>query len=203
MDMNTTAIAVPTVPGTPFDGGFYVGRIRDGEELHAVIVSPRAGDLEAQAWGPVRKSITGAMSYYDGQGNTIAMAEAGSKLAKAILALDIAGKRDWYLPARDELELVYRHLKPGTYATYAWRNGDNPSSVPAGYPYTEKHPQTPIASFREGGADALNETWYWTSTQSAPDAGYAWFQYFLNGAQNASHESAEVRARAVRRVAIR
>ena len=44
--------------------------------------------------------------------------------------------------------------------------------------------------------------WYWTSTQSAGHAGYAWYQYFYTGTQTSSNKSAELRARAVRRFPI-
>ena len=39
--------------------------------------------------------------------NTKAMAENKSDLAKQILALEIDGRKDWYLPARKEARLCY------------------------------------------------------------------------------------------------
>lgn len=44
--------------------------------------------------------------------------------------------------------------------------------------------------------------WYWTSTQSAGDAQYAWCQTFYFGYQYDLHKKYELRARAVRRVPI-
>lgn len=41
---------------------------------------------------------------------------------------------------------------------------------------------------------------YWTSTQIAGAAAYAWSQHFANGAQTWDHKDHELRARAVRRV---
>ena len=46
------------------------------------------------------------------------------------------------------------------------------------------------------------ETWYWSNTQHAANAGFAWYQYFVNGGQNLSRKRTTLRARAVRRVVI-
>lgn len=204
--MNAPAanIAVPTIAGTPYGGGFYAGRILVGDHLFALIVAPKeGGEHDDTIWNKSLKVVAGAGSYFDGLANTRAMAEAGSKLAKWVLDLKLNGESDWYLPSRDELEITYRNLKPGTRANYEWRNGDNPSSVPAGYPYTEKMPgQTAAEPFRAGGAEAFEEAWYWTSTQYAPGNVYAWCQDFSGGYQGYSHEHGTCRARAVRRLPI-
>jgi len=50
------------------------------------------------------------LSFVDGLANTRAMAAAGSELAQRILDLRIAGRDDWYLPALDETERLYRNL---------------------------------------------------------------------------------------------
>jgi len=44
--------------------------------------------------------------------------------------------------------------------------------------------------------------WYWSSTPYVGDESYAWFQLFSYGNQDTSHKDTELRARAVRRVAI-
>lgn len=46
------------------------------------------------------------------------------------------------------------------------------------------------------------DCWYFTSTQHAHGAGYAWMQSFYNGGQYDTHKSGEFRARAVRRILI-
>ncbi len=162
MNAPATNIAVPTIAGTPYGGGFYAGRILVGDHLFALIVAPKdGGEHDDTIWNKSLKAVTGAGSYFDGLANTRAMAEAGSKLAKWALGLTLNGESDWYLPSRDELEILYRNLKPGTGENYAWRNGDNPSSVPAGYPYTSSLPaQTDVSQFRAGGAEAFEEAWY-------------------------------------------
>jgi len=188
---------IPTIPGTPFQGGFYVGRIRIDDVVHALIVSPQAGDVDDTSWGARGKDVPGARSFFDGRANTLAMAEAGSKLAQRVLQMDINGFTDWYLPSRDELELLYRHLKPTKQENWCWR-GDNPSSVPAGYAYASDAPaQTSAEAFREGGREALEDTWYWSSTQYS--AHLAWYQDFVDGGQDFIGKLNELRARAVRR----
>jgi hypothetical protein len=189
---------IPTVPGTPFEGGFYVGRIRVSEEVFALIVAPMPeGDFDDIAWGEYPRDVPGARSFFDGQANTLAMAEAGSELAQRVLRLDINGFKDWYLPSRDELELLYRHLKPTTQENWRWR-GDNPSSIPVGYAYSSEAPaQTTDAAFQAGAEQALQPTWYWSSTQYSAHS--AWCQLFGDGGQYYDGKSSELRARAVRR----
>jgi len=204
--MNHAATAIEVVPtkiAEPFAGGFYAGRILVDRQVYAVIVAPKEqGENEEVKWGKNLKSVEGARSFFDGQANTRAMAEAGSPLAKWALGLAIGGFTDWYVPSRDELELCYRAFKPTTEENYCWR-GDNPSSVPVGYAYSLDSPaQTADPLFREGGAEAFADGWYWTSTQYAGDSDFAWVQDFLGGDQNGGPKSNGCRARAVRRLAI-
>ena len=192
----------PTVPGTPYAGGFYAGRIRIDGQLFALIVAPKTEGEFNEAWNGNTKSVEDAASYFDGRANTLAMAAAGSELAKNALRLQIGGHNDWHIPSRDELEICYRNLKPTTETNHCYR-GDNPSSVPPGYIYTEHSPaQTQADVFKDGGAEAFDDDWYWTSTQGAADSDCAWMQDFAYGGQLTSHKSNECRARAVRRLLI-
>jgi len=50
--------------------------------------------------------------------------------------------------------------------------------------------------------DRFKDTWYWSNTQHAANADYAWFQNFDYGTQDYDYEYYSLRARAVRRVAI-
>ncbi|MDW3683903.1 DUF1566 domain-containing protein [Cupriavidus sp. CV2] len=187
--------------GDPLGGGFYAGQIRQGEDIYALVVAPKdGGEHDDIVWNGDRSRVEGALSYSDGAANTAAMAVAGSDLAKWAIGLQINGYHDWHLPARDEAEIIYRNLKPtaGNYASF--RDGENPSSVPVGYPYTEQLPaQTGAAAFQAGGSEAFEEAWYWTSTQYAGTSHGAWYQYFLDGNQYGHHKNYEFRARAVRR----
>lgn len=195
------AITCNTLPaiGAAFEGGFYAGLIALNGETFGIVVAPKAaGELEEATWGARGTDLQAARHLNDGLANTKAMAEAGSDLARWMLALDINGFADWYLPARDELELLYRHFKPTTESNWVYRHGENPSSVPMGYPYTAEHPaQTQQPEFQADATEAFEDTWYWSSTQVSPN--YAWSQYFEVGGQYGDHKGLELRARAVRR----
>jgi hypothetical protein len=200
--MDTPITAAPNryfAIGQALNGGFFAGLIKSGEQLFALIVAPRAeGEHDDIGWGKRGKNIPGAASFFDGKANTEAMAAAGSKVGKWAVGLTIGSFNDWYLPSRDELELLYRNLKPTPKENYVWRHGDNPSSVPPGYPYTNTAPaQTPVAAFQEGGAEALIDTLYWSSTQYSPYG--AWYQNFVGGGQYGYDKGFQGRARAVRR----
>ena len=201
MNPSHSRATLPTI-GTALEGGFFGGVIRLGEALFAIAWAPKAeGEHAGAAWLDGKSTdMAGARSCADSLGNTLALAEAGSTQAKWALGLRINGHDDWCLPARDVLELAYRHLKPTTYKTGAWfRDGDNPTSVPPGYPYANGEPvvQTPVAAFQEGGAEAFEAAWYWSSTQYS--ANYAWNQLFDSGDQYHYVKSFKARARAVRR----
>jgi hypothetical protein len=181
---------LPFPPGTPMEGGYFAGVILLLGVPHGIVVAPRdLGQILDAPWHTQRELVPGADSCFDGLANTLAMAEVGSDLARRILALQGGNHRDWYLPARDELELAYRHLKPTAEENdCSFRDGDNPSSRPAGYPYTATTPaQTSAELFREGGAEAFEARWHWSSTQySRYDA---WGQYFDGGGQDGGDKS--------------
>jgi hypothetical protein len=156
--------------GAAIGGGFFAGRFFIGAQAYGLIVSPKAqGDIEPMPWGNARKNVTGALSYNDGRANTIAMAEAGSKLAKQVRELRISDCDDWYLMSRQEALMAFYEL----------------SDVPA---------------FQEGGAEAFERDWYWTSTQHASHSDYAWYQTFSYGNQYYDLKNSTGRARAVRRI---
>jgi hypothetical protein len=201
--MNLDTSTIPAAIGAAFGGGFYAGRITVGADTFALIVSPKAAGEIKGKWHESRAAVPGAESRNDGLANTQAIAAAGSALAIQALALDIGGLTDWYIPSRDELELVYRHFKPTGWENYAdGLDGVNPSSMPAGTAYTDDEPgQTAIDGFKEDEAEAMEERWYWSSTQHA-DSDYAWGQDFNGGFQDGNIKSYEGRARVVRRLPI-
>ena len=184
--------------GAPYAGGYFGGIVRINDALHAIAWAPKAEGETKGAWLPSYTDVPGAASCFDSMANTVAMAEAGSAIANWARGLTIGGHTDWCVPARDVLELAYRHLKPGDQENAeSFRDGDNPSSVPAGYPYTEQTPaQTEVAAFRDGGDQAFDQAWYWASTQYSGD--YAWYQYFYYGFQDSYVKKSEARVRAVR-----
>lgn len=204
------AIAIPTtlsVPqiGSAFEGGFLTGYINIEGKAFALIVAPKLdGEHDDIAWNGSSKRVAGAQSYCDGRTNTEAMAAAGSALAEWARGLRIGGFDDWYLPSQDELEICYRALKPtGEENALYGRSGCNASALPPTHPYTAELPaQTPADAFKEGGAEAFDDVWYWSSTQHAGIDDCAWCQYFGNGGQGSTLKDDQLRARAVRRIAI-
>ncbi len=185
--------------GAAFEGGFYGGQIQShrGFKRMAVVWAPKAQGEITGAWLPTYEAVLGTNCWHS-MDNTRAMAAAGSPIAAWALDREINGHRDWCVPARDVLELGYRHLKPTDYKTYGgFRDGDNPSSVPVGYPYAESLPvRTGVEAFRDGGPEAFEEAWYWSSTQYSED--YAWGQLFGSGYQYTNDKKFEGRVRLVR-----
>jgi len=199
---SSTAEILPLL-GTSMGGGFYAGRIRIEDQVYALIVAPKAeGEHAATTCIARNKSVPEALSYCDGLANTMAMADAGSKLAKWALDLRIGGNDDWYLPAQDELEFIYRNLKPSDNQNYCRaRSGINLSAIDPTLPHTLEVPaQTLAEAFQKGAEQAFDLDWYWTSTQHASNSGSAWSQNFLRGNQDYYHKLSELRARAVRRL---
>jgi hypothetical protein len=195
-------VGLPAI-GAPYEGGFFTGVINIDGKHFALITAGAAGQLRGKLM-PLRGGVDGCDHRADGQTNTEALAIAGSELAIAALALTIDGLSDWYIPSRDELELQYRAFKPTGDENYAdGDDGINPSSVPVGEAYTEESPsQTTVKNFREGGTDAFEDWWYWSSTQHASNPSTAWYQNFYAGDQVYNLKGLQGRVRVVRRLPI-
>jgi hypothetical protein len=197
-----TETTLPAI-GTPMPGGFFAGAIRLDGQRFAVIISPKKfGQIKKAIWIDDYKDVPGAKSYNDGLANTLAMAEAGSKLAQQARALTIDGLSDFYIPSQDELEVLYRAFKPT--ADENWcsaRSGINLSADVPTYPYTPEFPaQTALDTFKAGGEEAFETEWHWSSTQHAGKSDGAWFQGFSYGVQGYYYyKYGKVCARAVRR----
>lgn len=198
---------IPDEPGTPFGGGYYAGRINIGGQIYALVVAPKAlgGDSSPglRSWKTSQTSTAGTGSVNDGWANTQAMATAGladHQAAQFCRGLTIGGYNDWYLPAKDELEILYRNFKPTT-QTNNTNSGANSSSVPPRGNYSTNSPsRTSIALFREGGAEAFNSSYYWSSTEFSSSHGFR--QAFSTGNQTNSSKTMGSNVRAVRRVPI-
>jgi hypothetical protein len=140
--------------------------------------------------------------------------------------LSIAGKTDWYLPARDELELCWRNLKPtadanyvtadrpvgatpnymnlGSYGDTANTHGLDNNSSPVGAAHISGTPAQVAAgkNFRtsESEAFAYGSFTYWSASEYS--AAYAWFQLWLSsvpGFQGYTSKTYAYYVRAVRR----
>lgn len=199
--MDTVTQQTPTF-GSPMKGGFFGGQITIDGALHNLIVAPKAlGQIPKNMALLARAKKIEAFSYIDGMANTRALAEAGSKLAQWMLELVIDDCSDFYLPSQDELEILHRNFKPTTNKNWCYgRAGINLHAVVPTLPYTPDFPlQTTLHDFQDGGPEAFDAAWYWSSTLLIADASGAWCQGFDGGIQSGSYVSYELRARAVRR----
>jgi hypothetical protein len=172
-------------------GGFYAGRYQADGKTFAIIVPSKAESRhDPMCWNTSYKNVEGALSVHDSMANTLAMAAAGSPLAQFALDLRAGGQEDWCIAAQDVAEIVYRNLKPTTDTNSLYmRSGINLSAIVPTPPYTPDFPaQTLAEAFQQGGSEAFDADAYWTSTQSASYAFYAWVHYFFNGSQCTYYE---------------
>ena len=242
------AIGVNAV-GYPVAGGFYAGLIdtikgdiiaadayQTGER-YALIVSPKS--LEGG-----RGTATGDLRWFTsntGDANGADTRWNGLEATNSILALEdpdfeahghiadvrssdpapaTPGGSDWYMPAMDELELLYRNLKPNnadnfttpqdgrTFPGGTETQGSNPSSDPVGIDY-ENGPRIPdvtfLNPFKQSAAESLSQLRYWSTTWASTDR--AWRQGFstagAEGRQTTSFKTVTDRSvRPVRRVVL-
>lgn len=203
-NMTVTSIQNSSISGS--DGGALMARFR-------IIVAPKAtgeatlamkndGLKMALAGGYGTSYPNGSNAIDNGQKATEAMYRATSPSTNAAAYpaanwarnLNIGGYTDWYIPARDELELMYRNLRPqtannaivrrsggspqiidlssggaqsgiGDTTSIVIANGVNANSEPVGAAYTTLVPaRTSVALFQTGGAQALAATIHWSSS---------------------------------------
>lgn len=198
-------IEIPDPPasiGEPYEGGFYAGRIWHPAGLSALVVAPKALGGEApRVWKTSDTTTVGTDSISDGWANTQAMATAGlanHPAAQFCRGLSIGGFNDWYLPSKDELEILYRNFKPTTTSNNT-SFGANSNAVPPTGNYTSGNPsQTSTALFKQGAAEAFQASSYRSSTQYSPS--HSWGQSFINGSQSGTTKTIASYVRAVRRV---
>ena len=197
--------SVPTVIGQVFGGGFYAGQIGvSGVATHYLVVGPVASAQSTLQWKTTNTSTAGTTSVIDGPANSAAMNNASHPAAQFCEGLTIGGQTDWYMPAKNELEVCYFNLKPTTTANNTG-SGINANAVPArASNYTSGNPaRTSASDFQSTGAedfDAASMVFYWSSTQAT--SAYAWRQYFNTGQQDYSGKDNSFRVRAIRRVAV-
>ena len=216
------APSVPTVIGQAYGGGFYAGKIAvggGGVATHYLIVAPKAsGESTGSSWGTYGVT-TIATSVIDGPTNTTILAALGAAYQAAVFCNNLNaggglnGYTDWYLPAQNELEVLYYFLKPSTDVndTSYGSNANAVSPEPISTNYSSGSPAqtsaTGVNGFRTGEANVfmygVSPFYYWSSTQSATyPAGAANIKTFEQGIQGFNNKANSNYVRAVRRIPV-
>jgi len=191
--------------GQVYAGGFYAGGISirgDGTADYNLIVAPKATGESTKTWGTYGVT-TGITSVINGPTNSASLAALGADYQAAIFAegLTIGGYSDWYLPARNELEVLYYNLKP-TIAANEPTSGSNANAVSpepiSSYHVANSPAQTSVVGFRTGETDAFAADRYWSSTEYI--SYYPWGVRFNDGADFGYGKQNSVYVRAVRRI---
>lgn len=198
--------------GDAFGGGFYAGQISTAGNSIAdynLIIGPVSSAQSALAYKLIPSSDTGAQSAINGPANSASMNFATNPAAQFCEGLSVGGFTDWYMPAKNELEVCYYNLKPSTQNNFtSGVTGINPNAVPAragNYVLTGPPTQTAATAFQSGGSEAFGSAIgptanYWSSTEY--NANNAWLQRFSSGYQEYGNKATDHRVRAVRRVAV-
>jgi hypothetical protein len=201
---NSATPALPAI-GSALGGGFFAGQIStagNGIADYNLVVGPKSSaQNNSKQFKTSQTSDSGATSVIDGPANSTSMNDASHPAAQFCEGLTIGGFSDWYMPARNELEVCYYNLKPTTDSN-ATGSGTNTNAVPSrGSNYTAGTPaQTSAAAFQTGNSEAYDNPIYWSSTELASI--YGRIQDFKYGTQGLVYKTASYRVRAIRRVAV-
>lgn len=172
MNEQQQPLVIPAIPGAPFGGGFYAGRFFIAAVAYALIVAPKS-EGDFDA-GPWNKSH-----------NNVAGALSYNDGHANTLAMGKAGSK-----------LAQRCLDLRIGDCDDWYLMSHQEGLMA---YCEL---MSADAFKDGGAEAFEHEWYWTSSQRASGPAYAWFQSFFDGGQSYDRKGYYYRARAVRRLII-
>jgi hypothetical protein len=192
--------------GDVFGGGYFAGQISTAGNSVAdynLVVGPRATAQSILQWKTSNTSTAGTSSVINGPANSTAMNDASHPAAQFCEGLTIGGYTDWYMPAKNELELFYYNFK--SFAnTNNTTSGSNTNAVPSrASNYTGGNPaRTTVTLFQGFGSESFTTNSYWSSTEST--SLQAWSQDAYQGYQSPSFvkDNMGTSVRAIRRVAV-
>lgn len=194
----------PLVIGQAYQGGFYAGQIGvSGVATHNLVVGPVASAQSSLQCKIANTATTGTSSFINGPANSTAMNNSDHPAAQFCEGLTIGSFSDWYMPAKNELEICYYNLKPTT-QNNTTSFGINTNAVPSRTSnYTSGNPaQTSSADFKSTGAEDFADAYYWSSTQYDYTPSRSYVQQFGYGYQGTSTKNDSRNVRAIRRVAV-
>jgi hypothetical protein len=140
-------------PGDVYEGGFFAGQIStagNGVADYNLVIAPKSsGENSSKQWKTSNTSTAGTSSVIDGPTNSANMNDPSHPAAEFCEGLTIGGFSNWYMPAKNELEVCYYNLKPTTTSNNTG-SGTNTNAVPSrGSNYTAGTPaQTAATDFQ-------------------------------------------------------
>lgn len=211
-------ITTTPVIGQAYAGGFFAGQISTAGNSVAdfnLVVCPAASGLSlSPVWSNFgTQNDPGTGSVVDGFSNSQAINNSNYPAAFFCRGRTTGGFTDWYLPAKNELEILYFNFKPTSATNNNTSSGINPNAVPArASNYTSTNPaQTTATSFQNSNsesfiANGVDVQRYFTSSQINTSS--VWSARFnANGYNNAGYQQSSSKSggqpvRAIRRVAV-
>jgi hypothetical protein len=115
--------------GSKCEGGYFGGIIDNDEERYAIIVSPKdLGETKLQ-FKTTNTADSGIQSTWNGQANTLNINDDEHPAAQWCSNLNINGYTDWYLPAKDELNLIYNNFKKDFIKDFYWTSTEHTATI--------------------------------------------------------------------------
>jgi hypothetical protein len=115
--------------GAKCEGGYFGGIVNNNEERYAIIVSPKdLGETKLQ-FKTTNTADSGIQSTWNGQANTFNLNDDEHPAAQWCSNLNINGYTDWYLPAKDELNLIYNNFKKDFIKDFYWTSTEHTANT--------------------------------------------------------------------------